>query len=144
LVIYNWKWRAIVKCPYYGFWKDPWPLTAEQLKTKLGHANGQSLLMHTMLETSRLLDIFRNFTIFEEEENKIIKKVCRYQQFRAVNKTLDKLKRREGRIIWHTQGSGKSLTTLYMDLKLKRESKPMVLKLSSRRLDGEVVTKKAT
>ena len=106
---------------HYGVWKDPWPFTEEQLKTKLGTLSGQSLLLHTIFEKSRLLDMLRNFTVFEEEDNKIVKKVCRYQQFRAVNKTLQKLKRREGGVIWHTQGSGKSLTMLYMGLKLKRE-----------------------
>ncbi|KDR91004.1 type I restriction endonuclease subunit R, partial [Agrobacterium tumefaciens] len=48
-------------------------------------------------------------------------KICRYQQFRAVNRIVDRViggKHRQG-LIWHTQGSGKSLTMVFAALKLK-------------------------
>ncbi len=58
-----------------------------------------------MCEKSRLLDLIRNFMIFDGG----IKKVPRQHQFEAVKASQRRLGRREGGVIWHTQGSGKSI-----------------------------------
>ena len=57
----------------------------------------------------------------DPETGRKIKKVCRYQQFRAVNKAVQRVAVGEHRkgLIWHTQGSGKSLTMVFLALKLK-------------------------
>lgn len=73
-----------------------------------------------LLQPARVLDILKNFLVFERTEGKIIKKVARYQQLRAANKIADRVINstlKQG-IIWHTQGSGKSLTMLYTAYKL--------------------------
>src|ERR1700732_2798840 len=73
-----------------------------------------------MLDRDNLLDIIRTFTLFStSEKGETIKIVGRYQQFRAVKLAVKRLlegkspKERSG-IIWHTQGSGKSLTMMFM------------------------------
>lgn len=76
-----------------------------------------------LLQPSRLLDLLAHFIVFETEPEtaKRIKKVCRYQQFRAVNKAVERVAegtKKKG-LIWHTQGSGKSLTMVFLALKLK-------------------------
>ena len=74
-----------------------------------------------LLEPSRLLDMLAHFVVFETRDHGVVKKMCRYQQFRAVNKIVDRTaqgRHRRG-LIWHTQGSGKSLTMAFATLKLK-------------------------
>jgi type I restriction enzyme R subunit len=72
------------------------------------------------------LDILKHFMVFERTEGKIIKKVARYQQLRAANKIADRVIHSDLKqgVIWHTQGSGKSLTMLYTAFKL-RQSKEL-------------------
>ena len=96
-------------------WRDPWPRKAEEFtdETEKG--------LYALLERSRLLDILAHFIVFETRDGKTVKKVCRYQQFRAVNKMVERVidgQHRAG-LIWHTQGSGKSLTMVFAALKLK-------------------------
>ncbi|MHA4766752.1 type I restriction endonuclease subunit R [Bacillus altitudinis] len=74
-----------------------------------------------LLQPARVLDIIKNFLVFERTEEKIIKKVARYQQLRAANKIVHRVvdsDLKQG-VIWHTQGSGKSLTMLYTAYKLR-------------------------
>lgn len=75
-----------------------------------------------LLQPERVLDILQHFIVFERENGKIVKKVARYQQLRAANKIVERVvhsDKRQG-VIWHTQGSGKSLTMLYTAYKLRR------------------------
>ncbi|HVZ65083.1 MAG TPA: type I restriction endonuclease subunit R [Lacunisphaera sp.] len=58
-----------------------------------------------MCEKSRLLDLIRNFVIFDNG----IKKVPRTHQFAGVKAAQERIRKREGGVIWHTQGSGKSI-----------------------------------
>ena len=73
-----------------------------------------------MLDHHNLLEIIRNFTLFSvNDKGETIKIVGRYQQFRAVKKAVQRLlegttPRSRSGIIWHTQGSGKSLTMMFM------------------------------
>ena len=67
-----------------------------------------------MLSKNNFLDLIRNFIVFEPVEGRVIKKLARYQLFRSVHKTTQRLKtgqdrKQKGGVIWHTQGSGKSL-----------------------------------
>lgn len=69
-----------------------------------------------LLRPDRLLDLTRNFILYDGG----VKKIARYQQYFAIKKTMAKLKtfdefgRRRGGLIWHTQGSGKSLTMVML------------------------------
>ncbi len=58
-----------------------------------------------MCEKARLLDLIRNFIIFDNG----IKKVPRPHQFAGVKAAQERIRKREGGVIWHTQGSGKSI-----------------------------------
>lgn len=102
---------------FYAPWPDAWPRRREEF------ADDLSKDIWCLLEPSRLLDILAHFIVFENdpESGHKIKKVCRYQQFRAVNKAVARVaegKLKKG-LIWHTQGSGKSLTMAFLALKLK-------------------------
>ena len=74
-----------------------------------------------LLQPARVLDIVKNFLVFERTDGKIIKKVARYQQLRAANKIVHRVAESDLKqgVIWHTQGSGKSLTMLYTAYKLR-------------------------
>lgn len=100
---------------YYAEWRDPWPKREADFPDTL--AKG----LWCLLEPSRLLDLIAHYVVFEKTETGTIKKICRYQQFRAVNRIVERViegKHRQG-LIWHTQGSGKSLTMAFAALKLK-------------------------
>lgn len=110
---------------HYKEWKDPYPFRKEQIEDVEDF--GQNLFLQGLLEKNNLLDIMRNFLLYEadNESGTKIKKICRYQQFRAVNKTIERLKNgrdslSRGGVIWHTQGSGKSLTMVFLARKIRR------------------------
>ena len=75
-----------------------------------------------LLQPERVLDILQHFIVFERDNGRIIKKVARYQQLRAANKIVDRVVKSDKAqgVIWHTQGSGKSLTMLYTAYKLRK------------------------
>ena len=73
-----------------------------------------------LLQPERVLDILQHFIVFERDNGKIIKKVARYQQLRAANKIVERVTDKKQGVIWHTQGSGKSLTMLYTAYKLRK------------------------
>jgi type I restriction enzyme, R subunit len=76
----------------------------------------QDRAIYCLLRPERLIDLTRQFIVFDAGQ----KKIARYQQYFAVKKTLERIKRvgadgrRTGGVIWHTQGSGKSLTMVMM------------------------------
>jgi type I restriction enzyme R subunit len=91
----------------------------------------QDVTLAGLLRSANLLDLVRNFVVFERDAatGRTIRKLCRYQQFTAVNKAIEraaKAKKAEDRggVVWHTQGSGKSLTMLWLALKLRRDPTP--------------------
>ena len=108
---------------HYLEWKDPYPATADSVNPD----QAQDLLLLGALTKRNLLDIMANFILFEGDvtSGKKVKKICRYQQYRAVNKALLKLVTAKtniarGGVIWHTQGSGKSLTMVLLARKIRR------------------------
>ncbi len=76
----------------------------------------QDGLIHSLLTPSRLLELVRGFVVFDAGT----KKIARYQQFFAVKETARRVRefasdgRRKGGVIWHTTGSGKSLTMVML------------------------------
>ena len=103
---------------HYLEWKDTYP-------TKLNEKwSSQERLIRGALTKENLLDLIRNFTVFRDSEKGKIKLVARYHQFRAVNKIVYKLltkktaAERSG-IVWHTQGSGKSYSMVYLIKKIR-------------------------
>lgn len=84
------------------------------------------------LKPCHVLDFLQHFVVFETKKGKTIKKVARYQQFEAVNDIVDRTVSLVGKppaqvtaqdrtgLVWHTQGSGKSLTMVFAAYKLRR------------------------
>ncbi len=121
-----------VLTPYRFFveWKTPHPRTLDDLERELGRKpNAQEILFEGMLAPATFLDLVRNFIVFERDEKsgRTVRKLCRYQQFAAVNKAITRARTAKkpterGGVVWHTQGSGKSLTMLWLALKLRRDA----------------------
>ncbi|HEX2919559.1 MAG TPA: type I restriction endonuclease subunit R [Bacteroidales bacterium] len=106
------------------FWA-PWRL--EDDKDEMSHFLGlddiAKQLTH-LLRPSALLDIIQHFTVYAtNSKKKKIKIVCRYQQYEGANAIVERV--REGKIkkglIWHFQGSGKSLLMLFAAQKLRKQ-----------------------
>ncbi len=78
--------------------------------------------LRSMLQPSVVLDIARNFTVVTtDRQHRKIKQICRYQQFEAANQIVQRVvegKIRKG-LIWHFQGSGKSLLMVFAASKLR-------------------------
>ena len=66
--------------------------------------------LYAMFQKTRLLNLLHNFIIFDRG----IKKVCRYNQYYGIMRAQKRLLAGKGGIIWHTQGSGKSLTMIWL------------------------------
>ena len=117
---------------HFAEWKDTAPVPLAEVQRELGkeHLSSQNKLLAGMLRPTHLLDIIRHFTLYQQVSGRTIKIVCRYQQFRAVQTAIDRLlhgkTRREdgehdrrGGVVWHTQGSGKSLTMVFLVRKMR-------------------------
>lgn len=105
-------------------WKSIYSLTGGERKPD--GCKSQEVLLDGVFGKGNLLDIIRNFIIFEPVDGKLVKKICRYQQYRAVHKAVKRLKTereryRRGGVIWHTQGSGKSLTMVFFAMQMRRD-----------------------
>jgi type I restriction enzyme R subunit len=105
---------------HFNCWSDPFPHTLNDLEHGSSTPNEQQRLVAGLLDKSNLLSIIRSFVLFStNDKGQKIKVVARYQQFRAVKKAIEKLRNGKNKlersgIIWHTQGSGKSLTMMFM------------------------------
>ncbi|HXN51406.1 MAG TPA: HsdR family type I site-specific deoxyribonuclease [Candidatus Acidoferrum sp.] len=105
---------------YFYRWADPFPRSLNDLEHGGSSPNDQQRLVAGMLDRDNILDLIRTFTLFStSEKGETIKIVGRYQQFRAVKLAVKRLlegktPRDRSGIIWHTQGSGKSLTMMFM------------------------------
>lgn len=130
---------------YYGavrtpleFWA-PWRLESEKmdLAQQMG-LEGIGKQLSDLMSPERLLDILQNFSLFSTNKKKQrIKIICRFQQYEGANKIVERVK--EGRVkkglLWHFQGSGKSLLMVFAAQKLRKEpslKSPTVLILVDR------------
>ncbi|WP_323677866.1 type I restriction endonuclease subunit R [Halorubellus sp. PRR65] len=131
----------------YKPWRDPYPLEDDDLAGLLDvdYVSPQDRMLYALFDHERLLDQLRHFTVFDSDQSGTAKLVARYQQYRAVEKALERIQRRsrreaQGGVVWHTQGSGKSLTMLFLGLKLRR-AKPdptLVLVTDRTALDDQI------
>lgn len=126
---------------YYLNWKDIFPEVYKTIDLKnydneerVRYQNNglyknpdvrQEVVIQGMLNKEILLDVLQHFTLFMEIKQGVeVKIICRYQQYRAVGKILNRLRtgsspqERSG-VVWHTQGSGKSLTMVFFVRKLR-------------------------
>lgn len=88
------------------------------------------------LKKERFLEFIHDFLIFDKGQ----KKCARFHQYFAIKKTQEFIKRKEGGIIWHTQGSGKSLTMVWLTKWLRRNiQQARILIVTDRReLDAQI------
>ena len=97
-------------------------------------------LINGALNKKTLVDLISNFIVFENEEGKFNKKLATYHQYFAVNKAVEKTIEASGingdgrsGVIWHTQGSGKSLTMVFYAGKLVQTlNNPTIVLLTDR------------
>lgn len=101
-------------------WKDIGPEKDREYGPPLGVEREQEILIQGLLPQETLLDVLRSCSVFmDTDAGKRVKVICRYQQYRAAKRMLTRLragknaKERSG-VIWHTQGSGKSLTMVFV------------------------------
>lgn len=122
-------------------WFLPWrTIEGEELASPL--LIQLEILTRGIFDCERFLDLLRSFVVFEDDSGNITKKIAAYHQFhatrRAVETTLEASSpegSRRGGVVWHTQGSGKSLTMAFFAGKLIREpsmANPTIVVLTDR------------
>ena len=119
---------------HFAEWKETEPVSREEVAAELDKTvdelSSQEILVAGMLRPAHLLDLIRNFILHMPIEGRTVKIVGRYQQYRAVHRSIERLTTgntrledgefdRRGGIIWHTQGSGKSLTMVFLIRKIR-------------------------
>jgi type I restriction enzyme, R subunit len=115
-------------------WKDTSPVPTADIARALGKTelSSQETLAAGVLRPAHLLDLVRHFTLLNQVSGRTVKVVARYQQFRAVHEAVRRLKMsktrlqdgehdRRGGLVWHTQGSGKSLTMVFLVRKMRSD-----------------------
>lgn len=134
------------KINHYARWADAYPYSTEEVKTMCGgRAREQEILIAGLLSKQNLLNHLQNFVIYETVNNQKIKKIAKHQQFRAVTKSVSRLKEQgeikdKGGVIWHTQGSGKSLSMLWLasQLRYRLANPPMAIITDRKQLDKQI------
>ncbi len=98
---------------YFFQWRD------EDEEKELG--GELEMTLYSLLSKNDFMDIIQNFILFEKEKERKVKKMARYQQMRATNKIIERVVNKEKKqgLIWHTQGSGKTLTMYFTAWKLR-------------------------
>src|SRR5438874_13701726 len=105
-------------------WFLPWR-TIEGDEPAAPTENSLEVLARGVFEKRRFLDLIRHFVVFEDDAGHIAKKIAAYHQFHATRKAVEATLRaaaaegdRRAGVVWHTQGSGKSLTMTFYAGKL--------------------------
>ena len=118
----------------------PWKTIDGKRLAALGTPE-MEVLVRGVFDPARFLDLVRNFISFSDERSGVVKRLAKYHQFHAVNKAVDTtlaaMERGDGRagVVWHTQGSGKSLEMLFYVGKVMRHpgmANPTVVMLTDR------------
>jgi type I restriction enzyme R subunit len=105
---------------HFHAWKDIWPESRRTYTMPLDIEREQERMIQGLLAPDTLLDVLRTGSVFmDTDSGKRVKVVCRYQQYRAARRIVERLRsgktptERSG-VVWHTQGSGKSLTMVFV------------------------------
>ena len=132
----------------YFEWKSVLPYSDEEVRRSFGvEPLGQAQLIVGLLSPDTLLDVLRDYVVYETEGGRFVKKLPRYQQYRAVRAGVERMlsgrkPEERGGVVWHTQGSGKSLTMLWLATKLRREPRlgnPTIVVVTDRtQLDRQI------
>ncbi|GAB6387211.1 type I restriction endonuclease subunit R [Stutzerimonas marianensis] len=114
----------------------------------LGAFNELETLVHGVLQPAMLLDYLRYFVLFEDD-GKVVKKIAGYHQFHAVRAAIQQVVSasrpggtHKGGVVWHTQGSGKSITMTCFAARVMQEAameNPTIVVITDRNdLDGQL------
>lgn len=109
---------------FYNNWVDIFPEEYQTIAITPDEER-QEVLIHGMLNKEILLDILKHYTLFMEIKKGVeVKIVARYNQYRAVCKIIKNFRAgntplEKGGVVWHTQGSGKSLTMVFLIKKIR-------------------------
>ena len=118
----------------------------------LGQFNELETLIHGVLAPAYLLDYLRYFVLFEDDGT-LVKKIAGYHQFHAVRAAINQVVtasrpgadtkiRHKGGVVWHTQGSGKSITMTCFAARVMQEAameNPTIVVITDRNdLDGQL------
>ena len=113
---------------FYSRWSSTYPYSEQEVANLAKRTpREQENLIAGMLNKKTLIDILENYVIYDREDNKIIKKIPKHQQFRTVSKAIKQLEitihsnSQLGGTVWHSQGSGKSLTMFWLAKKIQKE-----------------------
>lgn len=110
---------------HYYSWRNIWPEHFSAITPPLGVVRAQEELVQGLLNPHCLLDMLRTCAVFMDLPNgKRVKVLARYQQHRAARRIVERLRTGEtpmerSGVIWHTQGSGKSLTMVFVGRMLR-------------------------
>jgi len=107
---------------YFSVWRErdyQWQQEKCRNVSPDGLVNEQDRAIVSLLSRERLLELIRYFTLYDQN----VKKIARYQQFFGILAAMKRIKGEDGRntrngVIWHTQGSGKSLTMVMLVKKI--------------------------
>lgn len=106
---------------FWSTWNEQYVEKQNELldKTVIGRqVTKQDRDIISLFEKERVLELIKDFIIFEAGK----KKICRYQQYFAVKAMLERIKQdKKGGVVWHTQGSGKSITMVYITKKIMED-----------------------
>lgn len=135
-----------VSVNHYARWSEAYPLTEEEIEKMCGGRKPKEQEIAGTLSKSHILDLLKNYVIYETFNNRSVKKLAKHQQYRVVTKSVDRLNLEEaniadkGGVIWHTQGSGKSLSMLWLATQLmyKFGNPPIVIVTDRKQLDEQI------
>ncbi|MDD2732348.1 MAG: type I restriction endonuclease subunit R [Desulfuromonadaceae bacterium] len=125
-----------------------WRTIDGQTLDPLGQFNELETLIRGVLAPTYLLDFLRFFVLFEDDGT-LVKKVAGYHQFHAVRSAIEQViaasrpgGNQKGGVVWHTQGSGKSITMTCFAARVMREAameNPTIVVITDRNdLDGQL------
>lgn len=133
----------------YRHW-SPWK-TVDGSELAPNSMPGMEVLIRGVFHPDRFCSLIRDFIVFSSEKDGTVKRVAKYHQFHAVRKAVDRVRQAvkgngQAGIVWHTQGSGKSLEMLFCTARLMRDpelANPTIVVLTDRndlddQLYGEV------
>ena len=116
----------------------PW----RKIKDDKGPQVDLKIMIEEVFRKDRILDILHNFIVFETDGSEIVKKMAGYHQYHAANNAVESTIRsslptgdKKAGVIWHTQGSGKSLTMIMYAAKIikhKMMKNPTIIVITDR------------
>ncbi|MBR0318337.1 MAG: type I restriction endonuclease subunit R [Spirochaetia bacterium] len=131
---------------FWSIWKEDSDFTEYELNRFISGRlpTEQDKALISLLYPTRVLEFIKYFILFDAK----VKKIARYQQYFAVQEILKKIQRidengrRQGGVVWHTQGSGKSLTMVmlakYILMELQKYNPRVVVVTDRKELDRQI------